>query len=197
MRFAVKDEKPFLISGGKAYPVELTENHGVKISVNHGEATDLVGYLSLEEVIAKYKKMQLEVITQDTEILGVHAYELISPKTKINGNGEVVGTLFKAKVEQYDPNNSAEQKGYFFPVKLTKTGKTITTVKNGVTKTSTFPDDSMLLAKIENGKTTLKIEVDDEELVTLKFDKTVFSGKYSPRASRPLSARRSRKITKE
>ena len=56
MRFAIQDGKPYLISGGKAYPVELTEKHGIKFSKSKGRNTDVTGYLSLEEVYAKFGK---------------------------------------------------------------------------------------------------------------------------------------------
>lgn len=176
MRFAVQEKKPYLISGGKAYPVELTENHGVKISIEEGRKTELTGYLTYEEVAAKFGKIETEVVPQETELLGVHVYDLISPGTKITGDGSVIGTLYKAKVEEFS-TVKAEQQGYFFPAKLTKTGETVTIVKDGKTRTVPYPDDNMALIKIPGKDTNVKIEVDGEELVTLNFRRTVFSGK--------------------
>lgn len=53
MRFAIQGGKPYLISGGKAYPVELTEK-GVKISTEEGTLTNSKGYLTEAELRAKF-----------------------------------------------------------------------------------------------------------------------------------------------
>ncbi|MCM1466168.1 MAG: hypothetical protein NC094_12185, partial [Bacteroidales bacterium] len=41
------------ISGGRAFPVEITEKKEVKIDKESGVMSDEVGYLTLQEVIAK------------------------------------------------------------------------------------------------------------------------------------------------
>lgn len=53
MLFAVQDKKPYLISGGRAFPAELTEK-GVKISTEEGTLTNLKGYLTESELRAKF-----------------------------------------------------------------------------------------------------------------------------------------------
>lgn len=59
MRFILREKTPYLVSGGRAFPVEITEQKEVKIDTENGTISDEVGYLTLEEVIAKvgyYKK---------------------------------------------------------------------------------------------------------------------------------------------
>lgn len=58
MRFAIQGEKPYLISGGKAYPVEFTENNGVKIFEDEGQETSLTGSLTIAELKAKLPKQK-------------------------------------------------------------------------------------------------------------------------------------------
>lgn len=62
MRFIIQDGMPYLISGGRAFPVEITEKKEVVIDKENGSMSDEVGYLTLDEVIAKigYTKRQEE-----------------------------------------------------------------------------------------------------------------------------------------
>mgnify|MGYP001024328572 FL=1 len=53
MRFIIQDGMPYLISGGRAFPVEITEKKEVVIDKENGSMSDEVGYLTLDEVIAK------------------------------------------------------------------------------------------------------------------------------------------------
>lgn len=62
MRFMIQDGMPYLISGGRAFPVEITEKKEVIIDKENGFETDKIGHLMLCEVIAKigYAKKQEE-----------------------------------------------------------------------------------------------------------------------------------------
>lgn len=62
MRFIIQDGMPYLISGGRAFPVEITEKKEVIIDKENGTMSDEHGYLTLDEVIAKigYTKKQTE-----------------------------------------------------------------------------------------------------------------------------------------
>ncbi len=53
MRFILQDGMPYLISGGRAFPVEITEKKEVIIDKESGHMTDETGYLTLDEVVAK------------------------------------------------------------------------------------------------------------------------------------------------
>lgn len=53
MRFIIQDGAPYLISGGRAFPVEITEKKEVIIDKESGVMSDETGYLTLDEVIAK------------------------------------------------------------------------------------------------------------------------------------------------
>lgn len=62
MRFIIQDGMPYLISGGRAFPVEITDKKEVIIDRENGFETDKTGCLMLDEVIAKigYTKKQEE-----------------------------------------------------------------------------------------------------------------------------------------
>lgn len=53
MRFMIQGGTPYLISGGKAYPVEITEERAVKVDYENGSIANEEGHLTLDEVIAK------------------------------------------------------------------------------------------------------------------------------------------------
>lgn len=53
MRFSIQGDTPYLVSGGKAYPVEITEERAVKVDYENGSIANEEGYLTLDEVIAK------------------------------------------------------------------------------------------------------------------------------------------------
>lgn len=52
MRFRINDGKPYLISGGRAYPVEI-RNGNVRVALEQGELTGDKGQYCIQEVIAK------------------------------------------------------------------------------------------------------------------------------------------------
>lgn len=62
MRFIIQDGAPYLISGGRAFPVEITDKREVVIDNDNSYETRETGYLTLDEVIAKigYTKKQEE-----------------------------------------------------------------------------------------------------------------------------------------
>ncbi len=62
MRFILQDGMPYLISGGRAFPVEITEKKEVIIDKENGHMTDETGHLTLDEVVAKigHTKKQME-----------------------------------------------------------------------------------------------------------------------------------------
>lgn len=62
MRFMIQDGMPYLVSGGRAFPVEITEKKDVIIDHENGFETNKTGCLMLNEVIVKigYTKKQEE-----------------------------------------------------------------------------------------------------------------------------------------
>lgn len=65
MRFAIQDGAPYLISGGRAFSVEITEDKAVKIDKDNGFISDKAGYLTLDEVIAKIGYTKKKEETQE------------------------------------------------------------------------------------------------------------------------------------
>lgn len=107
--------------------------------------------------------------TSSTPIEGKKVSDLIGKDVKVGPDGSVSGTL--PYVPEYPgfSSDSKEQSGYYFPVYIDRDGDKITTVKDGVTRTATFPDDHLLVARLNSQNTTLKISVDDTEITTLNF----------------------------
>ena len=62
MRFIIQDGAPYLISGGRVFPVEITDKKEIIVDRENGFETDTKGCLMLDEVIAKigYTKKQEE-----------------------------------------------------------------------------------------------------------------------------------------
>lgn len=52
MRFLIEDGKPYLCSGGRVYPVEISDGK-VKIDLEEGVLSDQRGRYCLQEVISK------------------------------------------------------------------------------------------------------------------------------------------------
>lgn len=61
------------------------------------------------------------------------------------------------------------QKGHFFPAMLQKKGTTLKTDVNGQVKEQAFPDDQLLVIRVPNQNTQVKIEVDNQPITTLDF----------------------------
>lgn len=70
MRFIIQDGAPYLISGGRAFPVEITEKKEVVIDKENGSMSDEVGYLTLDEVIAKIGYTKKREETQEEKKRG-------------------------------------------------------------------------------------------------------------------------------
>ena len=112
----------------------------------------------------------LTIPVQSQTLLGKAVSALVSADTAVLADGTVVGTLrYVTDYAEYDPGNVNMQKGNFFPVKLTKNGETLKTNVSGTEKEQAFPDDNTLVVRIPSEKTTVKISVDDSEIVTLNF----------------------------
>ena len=52
MRFLIENNKPYLVSGGRVYPVELADGK-VKIDPDEGVLSDQKGQYCLQEIISK------------------------------------------------------------------------------------------------------------------------------------------------
>lgn len=52
MLFIIHENKPYLCSGGRVYPVEIKDGK-VKIDLENGSLSDEKGYLTLREIVSK------------------------------------------------------------------------------------------------------------------------------------------------
>lgn len=110
------------------------------------------------------------------DFYGKTAGEMITDPA-VDAEGNVTGTFHY--VEGYTGFNStkkAEQEGYFFPFHLAKSGSKMTFKKNGETSKEGIDWEADNVFRVTEGD-TFTILVDDEEVITLKFDKAVFEPK--------------------
>ena len=77
MRFILQENAPYLISGGRAYPVKITEDNTVHIDRDHGFETEKQGYMTLREVVAKVGYSNEE---QQEEVQEQRQEEILEPK---------------------------------------------------------------------------------------------------------------------
>lgn len=93
-------------------------------------------------------------------------------------DGTVTGTL--KHVTDYTQFNEAvpavpaEQEGYFFPFKLTKTGTKMTFKKNGAESKKDIAWEAMNVFRVTKTD-TFEVIVDGESVVTFNFAKATFA----------------------
>ena len=94
-------------------------------------------------------------------------------------DGSVIGTL--KYVDSYPKFSDAteEQKGNYFPIKLTKSGSKMTIKKNGVAAPNkqAIGFDPDIVLRVDGNSTTFEIEVDSEPVVTLNFRQATLAQK--------------------
>lgn len=109
-----------------------------------------------------------------TGILGKQVGDLIGPDVRVLRDGSVIGTLkYVTEFEQFNKSNPAEQKGNYFPMRLTKPGSKMTLKKNGAAAPgkSEMDFDPELVLRVDSPETTFTVEVDGKDVVTLNFRK--------------------------
>ena len=116
----------------------------------------------------------LTLFPQSQTLLGKRVSSLVGNDLKVLKDGTVTGTLKKVTGYTDFSSNPEEQSGYYFPFKLTKTGKKMSLKKNGVAaegkENMTFDPEIILRVSKED---TWKIEVDESEVITFNFEKAV------------------------
>ena len=119
-----------------------------------------------------------EVPDDETVYLGKQIKELVND-ARILDDGSVRGILkWVTKFTAFNENVSAEQNGYYMPIKLVGeagTGEKMTIKKNGVaTEAKTdMKFDPEILVRVEDKSDTYTIEVDGKEVITLTFTNTI------------------------
>ena len=94
-------------------------------------------------------------------------------------DGSVVGTLKYVDSYPQFSNAEDEQKGNFFPLKLAKTGKTMTIKKNGkaAPNKQDIVYDADIVLRVDDKSTTFEVEVDKSPVVTLNFTQATLAAK--------------------
>lgn len=124
------------------------------------------------------KPMSEDILTipsQDAKWLGKEISEMISKDTFVDSQGVVRGKLNYVKgFTAFNGTNVTEQEGYYFPVKLTTTGSTMTIMKNNIAredKTNITFDPELLLRVSKGDKYDVFVDDSDEAYITLYFDR--------------------------
>lgn len=100
---------------------------------------------------------------------------MISEDTYVAEDGSVYGTLKTINDFTDFSSNPDEQDGYYFPLTLTQSGTTMSLIKDGVPSKEDIPFDPEILLKIAGKDAVWTIEVDDAEVVKLKFKNATFA----------------------
>lgn len=110
------------------------------------------------------------------DFYGKTAGEMISD-TWVGENGTVTGTFhYVTGYTGFNEAVPAEQEGYFFPFTLTKTGSTMSFLKNGEPGKTGIPWEANNVFRVTPGD-TFEIQVDGQKVVELNFSRAVFSPK--------------------
>lgn len=100
---------------------------------------------------------------------------MISEDTYVAEDGSVYGTLKTINDFTDFSSNPDEQDGYYFPLTLTQSGTTMSLIKDGIPSKEDIPFDPEILLKIAGKDAVWTIEVDDAEVVKLKFKNATFA----------------------
>ena len=108
--------------------------------------------------------------------LGKNVSEMISSDTYVDENGKVHGTLKNVTdFISFNPTNTTEQSGYYFPFLLSGTGSTMTFKKNGTITKSNIDYDNEILFRVPNNNTKWEVLVDGTSVVKLDFSTATFA----------------------
>lgn len=107
------------------------------------------------------------------DLLGKQAGELVGEDLTVWSDGSVTGTFKRVTGYTGFSSEPADQEGYFFPFRLGGSGTKMTFKKNGKPTKTNIPFDQDIIFRIEKD-TIYEVLVDDERIVTLRFDKAKF-----------------------
>lgn len=95
----------------------------------------------------------------------------------VGENGTVTGTFhYVTGYTGFNEAVPAEQEGYFFPFTLTKTGTTMSFLKNGTPGKTGIPWEANNVFRVTQGD-IFEIQVDGQKVVELNFSKATFEQK--------------------
>lgn len=149
----------------KYYLVALTnETKVVKIIASDSEAKKT------------FDPSVLMLPTQGDNLNGKTVHDLIGADVAISSDGSVTGTIKYVTGFKGFSKDTAKQSGYYFPIYLTKDGEK---VKVTVTeeKEVDYPEDHLIIAKLEDTSSTIKVEIDSQEVANLNFTGATFEPK--------------------
>lgn len=97
---------------------------------------------------------------------------MISDSTSIDKDNKVTGIIKYIGDFKDFSDNPEEQKGNFFPIELTTTGKKLTLKKNGIAgeNKTDMKFDKDIIFRVAQKTDTLTVEVDGKEVGTFSFD---------------------------
>lgn len=94
---------------------------------------------------------------------------------KVLEDGTVKGTFkYVTGYTGFNVAEPTEQEGYFFPFSLKKSGTTMTFKKNGVPGKEDIPFEKDNVFRVTSSD-TFTVSVDDEDVITFKFNQANFN----------------------
>lgn len=106
---------------------------------------------------------------QGQTIYGKQVSELIGEDVKVYADGTVTGTFLHVDGYSEFSSKKTEQIGNYFPFKLTKSGDTMTFIKNGTTSKRNIPWEADNVFRISSPTDTFEVLVDGESIVKFNF----------------------------
>lgn len=128
---------------------------------------------------AGFDPKKLKLPTEGDNLLGKTVHDLIGADVAISATGAVTGTIKYVEGFTGYSKDAKNQSGNFFPVYISQTGEKLKVTKDGGTpKETDFPDDHLLIIRLDKGtSTTVKIEVDGTEVANLTFSDATIAAK--------------------
>ena len=123
----------------------------------------------------------LTLFPSSQTLLGKQVSELVGDDLKVYKSGAVTGTFHH--VTNYTEFSSApeEQRGYYFPFHLTKTGSKMTFKKNGSPTKQNIPFDADIIFRVTEDD-TFEVLVDDSSVVKFSFSGATFEPQAKTKA---------------
>lgn len=106
-------------------------------------------------------------------LLGKQVSDLVGDDLAVKADGSVTGTFHYVSDYTQFSDAPEEQKGYYFPFHLTKTGSKMTLKKNGVPTKEGISFDPDIVFRVEKSD-TFEVLVDDASVVQFTFTGAAF-----------------------
>lgn len=116
---------------------------------------------------------------------------MVGDDLKVFEDGSVTGTFKYVSDFTEFSSNTEEQKGYYFPFKLTQSGSTMTFKKNGSETKKDIAFDPDIIFRVTQGD-TFEVLVDGSSVVKFNFEQATFEEVGNGRAIKKAETKAAR-----